>query len=201
MATVTNLDPRCDPESAKRLASGFWSHQYDHFGDIETWSCDKRKLNDALVAKMRDPEFSYNFNNNPRRLLDGLWGEGTYEAFRHSSNDRVNIRLNPFLRENQMALYTGTSTNTNTITTTTAGTSGYYYGYDQRMYIRDELDAQMRREVQNAIAKEGKKLSSYKFRKKLVKNLPFVNSSDGLVKTLQREFDHWAGDQMKVLYG
>lgn len=62
------------------------------------------------------------------------------------------------------------------------------YGY--KMY--DQYD---KRPMRPTSPKDRK--DTVTFERRLVRNLPFVHGGDGLAATLQREFDHWAGDQVR----
>lgn len=83
-----------------------------------------------------------------------------------------------------MAAYYDTGTSTNT--TTSSGTT-WTSLYGHKVVHPKEMIKKRKAEVA--------------LRKKTVRNLPFVDGGDGLVRTLQREFDHWAGDQMRILHG
>ena len=175
-----------DPESARRLASGFWKHDYDHLTDTVTWVCNKRKLNDKLAEAMLDREFAHRFTQGGLSILNRMFGEGTVEAFRHSGGDHVKMRFDPFrerytmgmdlARGKDMALYSQFNNCTTTSGTTTSG--GWARKTTKTMPYKAPSKAPDR----------------------LVRNLPFVNGgADDLVNTLQREFNHWAGLQMMVI--
>ena len=107
------------------------------------------------------------------------------------------MRFDPFRNyaaERDMALWTGT---TSTNTTTSSGTSADYI-----MMLQEEMKRKIASEVMvppQFISKDSSK--SVSFKKKLVRNLPFIDGGDGLVKTLQREFDHWAKPQLEIMRG
>ena len=176
-------DPRQDPESFKRRNSGFWHHQFDQFAQQEVWTCDKRKLNEKVAEAMLDPAFARDFYEKGSRILDRMFGEGTAYAFHtKTKKDMLAMRLNPFMeqekmgakqrRDDAMAYYwQGGSTATTTTSDTTSGTCNA-----TNMYIRDELEQQVR-------------------------NMPFVCGKGDLLNTLQRDFDHWAKPQMRMLHG
>ena len=201
-------DPRTQsPDECRRLNSGFWKRDYDMCTQTETWTCDKRKLNDKVAEAMLDHEFRRSFNMAGPSLLDKMFGEGTAEAFSHkTSNDRVMMRFNPFndrqmlgmdlARKDSMALTTFANMNTGTTTTTAATVSNntnefFTVAGSSQMFIRDEVRAA----GEKAVKAFGSKPS-----RKLIKNIPFkVEYGGSLLASLQREFDHWAGDQMKLV--
>ena len=91
--------------------------------------------------------------------------------------------------------FANTSTNTNTFTTsgTTSTNSNEFFtaAGARQMFIRDEVRAA----GEKAVKAFGSKPS-----RKLIKNIPFkVEYGGSLLASLQREFDHWAGDQMKLV--
>lgn len=197
-----------DPESMKKLASGFWKHEYRIENNEEVWRCDKRGLEDAIYKIMRDSREAMFFSQDPTRYLDVKFGEGTGYAWGHRNrhdNPYVDMRLSQEMMYNRktatevmrererdatMAYYntyanTGTTSNTNT----TAGSSSAW------------MESQMQKDYSRM--KTGKppaKPPSVHHNKKLVRNLPFVCGSDDLLNTLQRDFDHWAQVQKRILF-
>jgi len=194
-----HIDPRTqDPESARRLASGFWKHQYDYETQIDTWTCDKRKLHEAVQQIMMNPHSFQRFTMDPTRFLDARFGEGTGEAYRHSGQDRVAMRFNPFTRaltregQEDMAYWIDTSSGTTTTTTTTAGTT-----CDNIIISSPPPQLRQKQYDKKAYAKK----EGYAPTRKLVRNMPFVCGAGDLLNTLQRDFDHWAKPQMAVING
>lgn len=211
-----------DPETLKRERSGFWKRSYDHYGQVETWTCDKRKLNEAVSQAMLDPEFAREFHSQGPRILDKLWGEGTAEALSYrtkTDQDRVQMRFNQeALRDrahqrymgidlakgkDEMALAsyaslyggiaaTGT-TSTNTITTTAASD----------WFIRDEIARQQKRMMKDVIndTPPPKKKGGWKKSPSLLRNIPFACAQGTLLATLQRDFDFWAKPEMELVRG
>ena len=183
-------DKSMSPDDLKRYQSGFWSHEYRIENNETVWRCDLRGLEEAVRHVVMDYHEARLFMENPVQYLDRRFGEGTGYAYaRRHEGDRPYIDLRTprhmamdLARDRDMAMAYGYTTATNT--TTTSGTSGNYWMVDEMTKV-----------------KKRKAHSPIRFKKKLVRNLPFVDGGDGLVNTLQREFDHWAGDQMKVLYG
>jgi hypothetical protein len=177
-----------DPESARRLASGFWKHEHDFATDIDTWVCDKRKLHEEVQKIcMSNNETFKMFHRDAARFLDHRYGDGTGEAYRHSGQDRVAMRFDPFRALNNrdgvdaMAYWIDTTSGTTT-TTTTAGTSC-------GNIVISSPPPQRQQKTKPYVATA----------KKLVRNMPFVHGGDSLLATLQRDFDHWAGSQLKVV--
>ena len=175
--------------------------------DLETWTCDKRRLNDKLAHAMLDREFSEKFHQQGAGILDRLCGEGTAEAFRHSSNDRVAMRFDPFRDKlmgsiqgqrnqmlgcdmgkgrDQMAMYnsyTGvTSGNACTTSTTTSATTSDYWITDA---VKSELKKAVKKQVNT---------------KKPMRPFTVEHGGD-LISSLQRHFDLWAKPQMRLLHG
>ena len=194
-ASWKGIDPRQDPESAKRLASGFWTHDFDMCTQIDSWACDKRKLHDVVARKMMDPVFrKYMTDYGPTRTLDMMFGEGTGEAFAHSGGERIAMGIAQFdsleRKERNMALnryYTGWSDTIGTSTNTFTSTSSNSNFLDSGSFTSK--------------AKKKKVADSYRQPSTLVRNLPFVCNTDDLIGTLQREFNYWAGKQLDVLRG
>lgn len=194
-----------DPETARRLASGFWRHEHSMENDMDTWVCDKHKLNEAVQQIMMDQWASKQFYRDPVRFLDARFGEGTGDAYRHASQDRVAMRFNPLKRawENGMAtsskyysgytnIYAGTDT-----TSTTSSTSGVVDGWVQQHMQEERLYHQQMRQKKDALAvKKGAPLLAAR----LVRNMPFVCGAGDLLNTLQRDFDHWTNQQKRILF-
>ena len=135
------------------------------------------------------------FSKDPIRFLDARFGEGTGEACRHAGQDRVAMRFDPF-RGIDMAL---PSYLTGTTTSGTSTTEAVNTVYDS--WIMDHIkEERIYKKFDKAINKK-QTHESISFKKKLVRNLPFVEGGDGLVKTLQREFDHWAKPQLEIMRG
>jgi len=215
MATLSKYgDPRCDPESAKRLASGVWKREYSALSNTETWICNKRKLNDKLAEAMLDRDFADQLHKHGHEILDRICGQGTADAFRYKSGERVAMRFDPPIRDkmmgaiqgqrnqilgcdlaggrDQMALgystYTG-ATSGNTFTTATTGSTTS----DNTYWIRDEVRAQLEQSVKHATNRVAAKRQPMK---------PFrVETGGTLLSSLQREFDRWAGPQLKLVSG
>ena len=211
MGTTRPRDPRSmDPESAKKLASGFWTHEYRMDTQEDIWRCDKRKLEDAVYQILRDSRESQFFSQDPIRYLDVKFGEGTGRAYSHR-----NQQHNPFVnmaipREMGMdlargrdsmalasyaSLYGTTTTGTaasNTITTTDSSDSMYW--------IRDEMRKQVKKTANQFFDKKAyTKKEGYAPTRKLVRNVPFAYAKGTLLATLQRDFDHWTKPQMELL--
>jgi hypothetical protein len=192
------------PDECKKRQSGFWTHEYRPNRDEEVWRCDRHKLSEAVRDIMMDCRESQVFQEDPHRYLNTRFGEGTaYVYFNKSNSD------NPYFdyrtprhmaqdsaRGRDMALgYYGSSSGTFT-TTATSGTS------DSMYWLHAAAQQHLSRPVQKhqkAIA--GKGLGSRPAKKKLVRNLPFVCGSGDLLAALQREFDHWAGQNMEKIHG
>ncbi len=202
---MATLGKPMDPESYKRERSGFWKRHVDLAQDIETWTCDKRKLNDAISRAMLDPIFAREFHTQGSRILDKLWGEGTAEAFSYRTKgdqDRVNMRFDMGATRRRynddgadaMAYLLGT----NSTSTTTTGTSiNTWTTASTNAYIRDEIEARvMRDRVNNTPPPQFKPK-----KKALVRNMPFACAQGTLLATLQRDFDYWAKDQMELISG
>lgn len=199
-----HIDPRTmDPESALRLASGLWKHEYALDTDIDTWVCDKRKLHEAVQEIMLNPSTFQQFTMDPTRFLDARFGKGTGEAYRHSGQDRVAMRFNPYTmgidpaRGRDMAYLTGTTATTWTDTSTSSTTDTWImqHAQEQRMY------EQRQRQKQQHDKKAYSKKEGHAPVRKLVRNTPFVCGAGDLLNTLQRDFDHWAKPQMAVIHG
>ena len=214
-----------DPVAEKRLRSGVWSHKSEQNFEtgmpIETWTLDLIKLNEAMTHVMRTPHLMQEYATMPCEFVDRRFGEGTYKAMMtHGKDDyyreRRHLPITKYMgmdlareRDATMAYLYNSGTSTNT-TTSTSGTTATYVSM-----MQDEMRRQMERETMYRMdtlyghkvippgptIKKGKRDKPISFRKKLVRNLPFVHGGDSLVQTLQREFDHWAGDQMKLLHG
>lgn len=184
------IDPRMDPESAKRLASGIWNRQYDPLADMETWTCDKRKLNDKIAEAMTDPEFAQRFTQGGMRLLDRIFGEGTAEAFRYKSNERVCMRFDPFRDTQRLSMDLGRKDAIARGTTSTATNEFFTTASAGQTFVRDEMKRQVKDVAKTYVAPA----------RKLIRNIPFkIECGGSLLSSLQREFDHWAGDQMKLV--
>ena len=106
LATILR-DPRTTgPESAKRLASGFWHHSYDMETQTTSWRCNKRKLNDQIAEALLDDEFREAFHKRGFEILDRMFGEGTAKAYSHKvsgPDDIVSMRLRD--EEKEMGTY------------------------------------------------------------------------------------------------
>ena len=212
-----------DPVADKRLRSGVWSHKSEQNFEtgmpIETWTLDLIKLGEAMLHVMRTPHLAQEYATMPVEFVDGRFGEGTYKAMMtHRKDDyyreRRHLPITKYMgmdlarEKDEMAYLYNTGTASNI--TTTSGTTATYMNM-----MQDEMRRQIEKETMYRMdtlyghkvippgptIKKGKRPSAVSFRKKLVRNLPFVNGGDGLVETLQREFDHWAGDQMKLING
>jgi hypothetical protein len=202
-----------DPESFKRLRSGFWRRDYDLATQNERWTCDVKKLREEVGRAMIDRDFSQRVSMyGLSRVLDEMFGDWTAKAFHtklQGDSSLVQMQVPDFMREDPrrarymgydlarddkadaMAYWTGTTTNT---TTTTAGTSGWYELYGNKI-ISD--NAFFKKETEKAIKRATDKIS---FRKRRVKTFPFKGSKHtSLLDQLQQEFDHWAGNQLKVI--
>lgn len=203
-------DPATDPETQKKLRSGFWSHEYRFDRNEDVWRCDKRGLEEAIYNIMRDRRESQFFSQDPERYLDVKFGEGTGRAWAHRDKHGspwVDMRTPRYFgmdlaREKDMALYpisqhrqwTGTTSGATTTATAAASTK-----YDS--WIMDHIKEEgIYKELKARQFTTKKTDPKIRFKKNLVRSMPFVNGVDGLLKTLQREFDHWAGDQMRLLH-
>ena len=173
-----------------------------------TWVCNKRKLYEEIQRIHLNQWSARQFADDPLGFLDARFGEGTGKAYAHrssGSDERVMFRFPQHYREDNMALWTGTTSGTtsNTFTTTSAA-AGMTEQY-LRDHLRHEVEAQKQRLMNEMIPQEMLKRPSdppsrsIKFKKRLVRNMPFVHGGDSLLQTLQRDFDHWAGPQMKLI--
>lgn len=185
-----------DPESARRLASGFWKRDHDLCTDTTTWKCDKRKLNDQVAEAMLDRDFREMFHKSGLGILDRLFGEGTARAYSyktaHTDDRWVAMRFNPFGDEGRedMAYGTYATTNNNWTTTTTATTSTFTDGGN----LMFPTGSAKKPDESYSWAKPRSS------RKKMIRNLPFAAGRD-LLATMQRDFDYWAGAQMDAIRG
>lgn len=202
------IDPRSiDPESAKRLASGFWHRDYSMETQTETWTCDKRKLNDAMAQTLIDPQWSRLLAElGPSAYLDKRFGKGSAEAFHTKSNgERLQMRFND---KQYMDRYMGsdpakgkdmamaTFANFSNGTTTTADTSTYTTAGSGESYIRYPSPHEY--EKKRSIHRQFKQKNP----NKLVRKMPFkVEYGGSLLDALQREFDYWAKPQMELVNG
>lgn len=176
-----------DAETRKKLGSGFWEREHRPETYDIIWRCDLHKLNDAIRTILMDPKESRYFSQDPKHYLSMRFGEDTAKVYytKTPNNDRhLMMREDPFRRE-VMAMYSGytngTSATTNTYTTTT--TTGHYH------LLRP-----------SAAFEKGKARGLKAQPKGLVRRFPFVDGGDGLLKTLDREFDHWAGSIRRELF-
>ena len=111
------------------------------------------------------------------------------------------MRFDPFMNErNKMALgyihNTGFTTATGTATniTTTSNTDSWIMEHQQEQRIYEQQQRVRKKRMQEK--------ESIRFKpNSLVRNLPFVHGGDSLLATLQRDFDHWAKPQMRLLNG
>lgn len=186
-----SVDPRTmDPETDKRLRSGFWRRDHDFERDMVTWTCDKRKLNDKIAEAMLDREFQEQFTKQGMSILDRLFGEGTANAFSHKGKERVSMRFfDDMHRENDMAYWIGNTTTSTSDTFTTAGSTC------SNLIIRDGNPGLTKRPVvKQGLGSIGKG--------RLITKVPFkVEHGGSLLSSLQREFDRWAKPQMQALHG
>jgi hypothetical protein len=173
-----------DPESARRLASGFWKHEHAFDTDIDTWVCDKHKLHEEVQKICMNNWTFKKFQMDPIRFLDYRYGEGTGEAYRHAGQDRVAMRFDPF-RDRQMMgmdlargkdemVYWNTGTTTSTSTSNTFTTTG------------------------SARVTKGKAV--YKGPSNL--RIPFkIETGGDLLSSLQGAFDRHTKSQMRLVRG
>lgn len=204
-----------DPESFKRLRSGFWRHSRDFETQNDRWTCNVKQLREEVGRAMIDREFAQRVAHyGISKVLDDTFGKMTAHAYHHQlkgSEELVQMIIPDFMKEDPrarymgydlarddkvdaMAYWTGTTTNT---TTTTAGTSttGWYELYGNKI-IND--NSFFEKETKRAIKKAADSIS---FKKRRVRTFPFKlpATSKSLLDQLQSEFDHWAGDQLKVI--
>ena len=193
MGAMMRSGQAMSPDHAKKLQSGFWKHEYRAETGETIWRCDLHKLNETIRDILMDYHECKRFQSSPADYLDTRFGSDTARVYFSKRNDKmgryINIRENPYLRENMAYWNTGTTTNTNT----TTSTSGSLYMYDELRYMQEKMIRE-----QAHIPPVKKKTPAPK--KRLVRNMPFVNGGDSLLATLQRDFDHWAGAQMKVIH-
>lgn len=196
------------PDDHRRLRSGFWKHEYRIDSGETVWRCDLHKLHDTVRDILMDQFEHRKFSEDPHRYLDMMFGEGTSKVYfsKHESNrPYVDYRMPSHYhmgmdlareRDATMAYLYNTGT-TSTNTTTTSGTADYM------MMVQEEMKRKMRNELMvpanNFPPIKKKKDDTFKFRPSLVRNMPFVHGGDSLLKTLQRDFDHWAKEQMGVI--
>lgn len=200
-------DPRTQsPDECRRLNSGFWKRDYDMCTQTETWTCDKRKLHEAVQKVCMDQWASQQFMRDPSRFLDARFGEGTGEAYRHSGQDRVAMRFDPFrdrqmmgmdlARKDDMAMATYAnmrSGSTFTNTTTTSGTTTIGNGW---------LDMEQRKNEMLSGSLGSQRITKdraiYKAPSKL--RIPFkVETGGDLLSSLQGAFDRHTKSQMRLV--
>lgn len=180
-----------DRESVKRLTSGFWKHEYDHCSQVESWTCDKRKLHDWVGLAMTKERFRYEMTQyGPTKVLDGMFGYGTSEAYHHSSpSDRVCMKIRD--KDKEMAIGLGNWT-------TSSGTDFGIEFYDVANMMA--ISQMPKRNHQDAVRKQEKFIAPSRGR--LVRKFPFkVESGGSLLSSLQREFDHCCGPVLADIFG
>ena len=98
MARFTHMwqdprDPRQDPETEKKLRSGFWRREASFETGEVRWILDLFKLEDA-VRELISGRHRDVFHQNPEHCLDMLYGEGTGRAYftqrRHHGDRYIN---------------------------------------------------------------------------------------------------------------
>jgi hypothetical protein len=194
MGVMRPRDPRTmDPESAKRLASGFWHHSYDMETCITSWRCDKRKLNDRVAEAMHDRDFLDAFQKHGFGILDRIFGEGTSKAYAYNvngPNDIVSMKIRD--EEKEMATGYWVTGTTTTDASTTGGT----------MNISNNTFTDSRpRHIAGSVQERPNAPPPHK-QGRLVTRVPFkVETGGSLVRSLQREFDRWAKPQMVMVHG
>lgn len=216
---MRNMNVPQSPDEAKRMRSGFWTHDYRIENDETVWRCDLRKLDEAVRRIMLDRQFSMAFAQDPKRFLDEHFGEGTGYCYSHSRQDMdrpyMDYRFPRWMDQEKARYYRGidwarddkvdamaylynTGTSTNTTTATTASGSTYWIND----FMKDEIKRTQERMISKGVLGSKPKDKPIRFKKKLVKTLPFkVETGGSLLASLQREFDHWAGDQMRLVNG
>lgn len=207
------------PDEYKRMQSGFWTHEYRIENDETVWRCDRRKLDEAVRALMLNRESATQFAQDPKGYLDWRFGEGTGYVYAHKhkgDGPYIDYRFPRWMDQEKARYYKGIDFarddrvdamaywNTGTTTNTTTATSGSTFIMENNTFIRDEIKRQQEKMVTDTLygTKVRKPTKPFRFKKRLVKTLPFkVETGGSLLASLQREFDHWAGDQMKVVNG
>ena len=174
---------------------------------------DLRKLDEAVRHILLDTQRSQLFAKDPLHYLDRWFGEGTGECYSHSRKNinaqYLDYRSPAYMDFEKARYYRGIDwakedrrdamayaclTGGTTATTSTA-TSGNSYWIDNTQFIRNDLDNQIKKTVKKGAA-------NFKWKKRRVKTMPLkVSKSQSLLDVLQAEFDHWAGDQLKVIHG
>lgn len=168
-------------------------------------------MNEAIKQIMMDLHESRVFQKDPHRYLDTRFGEGTARAYftKHESNrPYVDMRTPGFFgngyadlaRERDMAMsthyFTGWTDWGTTSSTTASGTNSVLT-YADLENIKHNLRARASSDIEQAIQGERSKPPV----KRLVRNVPFVCGSGDLLRTLQRDFNHWAKPQMVLIGG
>lgn len=185
------------PEEAARLRSGVWKfkREYSHElgGDMVSWTLDVDLLYKLLMARLKNSAEYSLFTHNKKGYIDGYFGPGTYDAYVEHGRlqalpENMHKPMGLYKEVQKMAISNCKFTN--------SGTTGGTYTTNTTNDIVIYGDGDLR--YKKGSSWEGEKVS--KKRKSLVRNLPFVDGGDGLLETLQREFDYWAGDIMKDLF-
>lgn len=215
-------DPREDPEAFKRKRSGFWRHDYDHLADADRWTCDVKKLREEVGRAMMNGNLAERIHKHGLdKYLDISFGEGTASAYRTKlEGDATLVRMDfdrfaqqrrrddamdamaYAARQQQMATNpyfynTGTTSSTATAASTFAKKN---LTFIQDNFMKDEIKRQQTKMITDTLhGTKVRKDTPFKFARKLIKTFPFKAVNGSLVENLQREFDHWAGDQMKVV--
>ena len=173
------------PEERRRLKSGVWSREYNFETSVESWTLDKKKLNQLLAEALYDPDVAALFHRSKRIFVDRMFGDGTFAAY--TTNKRPEFTD----EEREMATYwigndTATTASTSgTIITSTGTHTGAGFGIDRP---RQALGSVQERPHQK--------------RGQLVTKVPFKIETGGfLLSSLQREFDRWAKPQMALIHG
>lgn len=198
----------------KRRRSGFWTHEYRVANKETVWRCDLHGLEQAVNRIMMDLHEHHSFTENPQKYLDTRFGEGTAYAFfnraRAEGRSYIDLRTPDYLRGQNMATpywhgidtaaasgrMTGSTTATNTFLTTATALRDQNF-VDHNTFLTKNVQRSVRAKSDLLYNKRYGNTATHK---KLVKNLPFANGGDGVIETLQREFDYWAGKVQEELF-